>query len=436
MPALYDPPTGDGADTISIVITHRKSKTSLKRLLDSLAVQKQLIAEVIILHQDADEAWDDLISDSAPPLKFIPSGPSTRTMINRGFQEARTDYVLLCHDDVELPKGYLAALRRQAELGAGAVSGMFLVPGETIESSTQFPIPSLSGLCYRFLFQLPICYDLQRLETGSLGRPIARLLKRYYGSLENQFTRAGWPLITQMDGPAFRVKVWPTLACLIRRDWYTPFDENLEADGTAECLELSMKLPGPITVTREVGLIYYGNGKSLVDSGKEYFKRFLTLHYLMRENARFGWTSRLWLKWSLLGAYLDWRRRGSHEKAVAGLTALRLIFLGKNPYLHGRQADDIELNLAERRQGVGERRCCHDRRDGGDRRNQAERRRGEDRRRSVDRRLVVGRRRVDFGGPGDRRVEKVDRRQTRDRRSGRNDRRRPVKPCFPELGFL
>ncbi|HEU0014807.1 MAG TPA: glycosyltransferase family 2 protein [Longimicrobium sp.] len=326
---------------LSVVVPTRNRPESLHRLLDTLARQELLPDEVIVVDaSDAVEAQGELARRyPGLNLRHLPSEPSVCVQRNIGVRAARGEYVFLCDDDMEVPEDYVSRLvtHLDAHPDVAAASGIVVDRSPAGEGRTEFPVPSLGDLCFRFLFQLPIWGGVDGIRTGIAGKLPYALLKRYYTRRDNGLSAAGWPVITSFGGSSFRTRVWSLGASIIRRDalGQNPYDEVLDQHGIGDNYDASLKLPGhrPIAVLAEARVYHHKAAENRLASSQAYFRRTLALHYFLVKHPSFSRWNRLLFVWSLVGKQLEaWRARDP-DKGRATRRILRLVLTGRNPYV-------------------------------------------------------------------------------------------------------
>jgi glycosyltransferase involved in cell wall biosynthesis len=153
----------DNRTEISIVVPTRNRKDHVITLLKSIALQEFPPKEILIVDSSDDCSYHAEITSafSTMPLKFLISKPSVCVQRNVGIKAALYDWVLLLDDDIEIENNYLKSLSEyiQKNPACGAVAGR-LLQKEGAVWVDQYPPDSVSGLIFKFLFQLPVWGDV------------------------------------------------------------------------------------------------------------------------------------------------------------------------------------------------------------------------------------------------------------------------------------
>ncbi|MBI2618735.1 MAG: glycosyltransferase family 2 protein [Ignavibacteriales bacterium] len=326
---------------ISAVIRTRNRAKSLHRLLTSLSVQNQKPHEVIIVDSSDVSLSVPELRMHYPTLNIIysTSEPSSCLQHNKGIQLATASHVLLCDDDLEIPADYLAFLGDflTAHPHVGALSGLLVELNGDGGRHDTFRTIRLAELLWRFVFQLTVWSDLNKIQTSSLARPAFALLERFYRRRGNTFTMAGWPLVTQIDSPFFRTSFFTLGGAVVRRDWLlrSPYDEVLDPNGIGDHYGVALKFPGQqsIVVLTQATVIHHKAGENRLSPEVTYFRRILALDYFMAVSPDFSAFNRFFFVWSLLGNLIVHSIRGRTEMRKATSRALMLIMRGHNPYV-------------------------------------------------------------------------------------------------------
>jgi glycosyltransferase involved in cell wall biosynthesis len=323
---------------ISAVIATRNRPASLARLLDSLARQERRPDEVIVVDASEQVADAAALEDAHAPLDIvvIPHAPSVCAQRNLGIGRARGSHVLLCDDDVELPADYVAALAGYLEGHAdiGAVSGGI---DDAVAPGGAFRTPSLRSVVFAFAFQRSIWGDLDAVRTSGMTAPLLAVLRRWYRRRGNTWTLAGWPLVTQVRGPAFRTAIFGMMAAVVRRSWLlsAPYDERLGPHGIGDHYGVALQFPDPpaITVLPHLVARHHRDPHNRLTARTTYYRRILALHYFLRTlpQARRGRTP--CLVWSLLGNALAFATGRQWDLVGATGRAAWLIVSGRSPLL-------------------------------------------------------------------------------------------------------
>src|SRR5262245_33544632 len=197
--------------TISVVIPTRNRPASLARTVAALRAQTCAPREVIIVDA-SDSPVEPAVVGLVPlsfPVVWLRTPPGVCHQRNVGIQQAGGTHVLLCDDDIEPPADYLQKLLAflEANPRAGAASGLVCEPDGTGTFVGAATAPSFRHLLFAFLFQHSVWADVESASARVLAWPLA-LLKRWYRGRGNTWSRAGWPLFTQLRGPVVRAATY------------------------------------------------------------------------------------------------------------------------------------------------------------------------------------------------------------------------------------
>lgn len=339
---------------ISVVIPTRNRAQILVNTLDSLAKQILSPDEIIIIDASDNKYYTAEINKrfAQLPLKWIDSAPSVCIQRNIGIQRAFNDWIFLCDDDITIPENYLSTLAEyvQKHQKCGAVAGR-LMQMENGKWTDQYNVKSLSGLLWRFVFQLPIWGDLERIKGSFINKTLLSLIKRHYSKRGNTFTLAGWPLITCWDKPAFKTSVYSLGANLIKRNWLllSPYDEVLDSSGIGDNYGVAMGFPqqSAIHVLSDTQAFHWRATKNRLAQPLSYYRRVMALHYFIKRSKKFSSFTVVVFIWSLMGNALMYLLKRDFTTFKATLKAIGLILTNRNPYWqahqHGKKVLDIKF---------------------------------------------------------------------------------------------
>lgn len=340
---------------LSTLIPTRNRKDSLCRLLDSLEKQSFLPDEIIIVDASDNPLNREDLQNQFPRLRITlqVSQPSVCMQRNLGIKKAQSPYIFLCDDDIEVSEGYIATLMQHlvAYPTVGAVSGvLYHSNGSKIES--EFRPLRVSSLLWKFIFQLTVWTDLEKLHSNFFGNSILYFLKKYYRRKGNSFTLAGWPLVTQVNGSSFKTKIYGLGAAIVRKDWLlqSPYDEILDTHGIGDNygVALNFRQDFPIVVLPSTYSVHHESEENRLAPHLTYFRRILALHYFIARNKQFTRINKVFLLWSLAGNLIYHLNERKKKWIRATVKAMVLILTGKNPYLlgtHRQQPQPINPEL-------------------------------------------------------------------------------------------
>ena len=326
---------------ISAVIPTRNRTSSLRRVLKSLLAQKRPVDEIIVV--DSSDSKDGIRAleheYSTFGIVWIDSKASVCLQRNIGIGAATGDWILLADDDIEFNPDYLDQLENYARQNGdcGALAGRLLEFDEN-KWSDQHQIKSFPQLLWRFIFQLHIWGNIESVKSSFFAQPVLFTIRRFYAMRGNGFSLAGWPLITNWDGPVMQTSVYSLGANLIRKMWLiqSPYDELLDSSGIGDNYGVALGFPGkyPIHVLAATLAYHHRAAENRIDSATGYYQRILALHYFIRRNRkRFSFVTVPFFIWSLVGKGIFFLSKRNYGMVKKTLQAIGVIMRGRNPYL-------------------------------------------------------------------------------------------------------
>jgi glycosyltransferase involved in cell wall biosynthesis len=337
----------DNRTEISIVVPTRNRKDHVITLLKSIALQEFPPKEILIVDSSDDCSYHAEITSafSTMPLKFLISKPSVCVQRNVGIKAALYDWVLLLDDDIEIENNYLKSLSEyiQKNPACGAVAGR-LLQKEGAVWVDQYPPDSVSGLIFKFLFQLPVWGDVIHSEKFQQNFFLRTTIMNFYKKRGNTFTLAGWPLITNWSDDFMITKFYSLGANLIKRDWLMkgPYDEILDKSGIGDNYGVAMNFPQhqSIHVLKNTHAYHHRSSVERIEKSLSYYRRVLALNYFVKRNKNFGPFTTFFFLWSLAGNMLGFLHKRNYEFLKATWRAWWLILLGRNPYWIGYKSGE------------------------------------------------------------------------------------------------
>jgi glycosyltransferase involved in cell wall biosynthesis len=312
----------------------------ISRVLQTLKDQILQPEEIIIVDaSDPEIRIEDVVNLFKDiPVKFMASPvASVCAQRNIGVRMAKQDWIFLCDDDLELDTNYLQEIHKHIinNPESGAVSGRFLQQ-EQAEWVGEYPVTGFADLLWRFLFQLSIWGDINKVSSAFPGSIILRWIKNFYSRRSNSLTKAGWPLITSWSVDQLDTTVYSLGASVVRKDWLlrSPYDEVLDPSGIGDNYGVALGLPYKRSI-RVIGSTAAYNHRAVenrLDRPLAYFRRVLALHYFIKKNKNFGQTTVIWFVWSIIGNLALAILKRDSLMIRANRKVLVLILTGKNPY--------------------------------------------------------------------------------------------------------
>jgi glycosyltransferase involved in cell wall biosynthesis len=315
---------------ISVVIPTCNRRERVLSLLGDLERSTLRPLEILVVDSSDRPLSPGDLAPFGGRVRCIESPKSVCQQRNRGVQEARGDWIFLCDDDVEVPPDYLAKLTAHldAHPEAGAVSGLFLerVAGQWVG---QFPVTSLTWLLWVRLFRLGLWGEI-RCE-GVLGE----LLAEPYRRRGNHISSAGWPVLTDFQGPYFKTPLYSLGAALVRKEWLvrSPFDEALDRHGYGDNFGVAIGFPAEgIHVVTEAFVHHHKAATERLPAAVAYSKRVLALDRFIGQRSELTGVRRSWLLWSLLGNAAYQAGIRNFPMCWSSLKTLSIVVAGRNPY--------------------------------------------------------------------------------------------------------
>lgn len=321
---------------ITVVIPTRNRAESLRRCLQSLAAQRLLPGEVIVV--DSSDVLPQ--TEERYPFAFRrkPGEASVCVQRNLGVQEAQTDLVLLLDDDIELVPEYLERCKAflEANPQEGVVTGLWTQKDAKGQWCSSYPPGSLWQLLFAFLFQHSIWGSPEALTTSRGLRWLHRLLCQYYARHTNALSKAGWPTVSAVRKPIEQAAVVSLGASLCRRDWLlaAPYDEVLDPHGIGDNYGVCIALPGPkpMNILTDLVVWHHHSPANRLQQSLGFYRRTLALHYFRHKAKDWSLTKACWYYWSLLGYLLLYVIRRDGKGLKATLKIIWLCLSGRNPY--------------------------------------------------------------------------------------------------------
>lgn len=325
---------------ITAVIATMNRRECLHRLLASIAAQTLRPVETLIVDASDAHADETTLRESFPSLgiRVLPAKPSVCAQRNLGIAEARTDYIFLCDDDMELPSNYLLHISEHFTRYPlkGAVSGIVVHSDGTAPEQRA---PGLFRLLWSTLFLQSVWGDVAQVPSPFFFDWVVRVLKRFYRRRGNTITPAGWPLLTQLNDRFFMTKIYGLGSSVVRRRWLcdSPYDERLAAHGIGDNYGVALRFPDCITVLADNPVIHHRVETNRLEPHVTHLNRILALHLFVSESERFRWYNRMFLLWSLAGMMVEFVLRNEMPMLKATALGFRAILLRKNPLRAGTQ---------------------------------------------------------------------------------------------------
>ena len=316
---------------ISVVIPTCNRPDRLLALLECLSHSTHPLTEVIIV-----DSGDDKLNLAKHPhlqrlnLHFLESERSVCIQRNKGINHANSPWIFLCDDDIEVPADYLQKLADHIKQHpeAGAVSGQVLQK-EDNEWKATYPETSAFQLTWKYVFGLSIWGPVECKSKNA----IIQKIKKHFSKKGNYISKAGWPVLTDLNGAYFTTPVYGLGASLVKKQWLlkSPYDEVLDRHGIGDNYGVAIGFPGPVHIVSNAFVYHHQETVNRLARPKQYFRRALALDYFRRKNKDLP-VKKQNMVWSLTGNFFLFLLKGNGLMSRAALKTLWWIAFKKNPY--------------------------------------------------------------------------------------------------------
>lgn len=319
---------------ISVVIPTVDRKMRLLSLLENLDRSTYPIQEVIIVDAGNDRLIPTEYSTFKNfPIYYISSERSVCIQRNTGIKQAKSEWIFLCDDDIEIPNDYLQKLSIHINNHSdiGAISGIWLQKNGN-SWTANYPETSAKQLLWKYIFRLSIWGSI----NCSANNFVIRKIKHYYQHKGNHITKAGWPVITDLSSDHFFTPVYSLGGSVVKREWLinSPFDEVLDRHGIGENYGVLAGFPtAGIHVLSTTCVYHQHETTNRLIHPLQYYRRVLALDYFIQTKKNLKNIKRRSLLWSLLGNMISFNLSGNKSMMKAGFRSMWDVLWNKNPYL-------------------------------------------------------------------------------------------------------
>ncbi len=318
---------------ISVVIPTCNRKPSLLSLLQNLNDSTLTADEIIII-----DAGEERLSEKEYfkfknlKIQYLFSEKTVCKQRNLGINKAKSSWIFICDDDMEVPADYLQILAGHIEMHpeAGAVSGLVLQK-EKNKWTGEYPEKSGLVLTWKFLFGLGIWGSIECSSKNF----IIKKIKKHYRQKGNHLSKAGWPVLTDFSGSFFTTPVYGLGASLIKKEWLlnSPYDEVLDRHGIGDHYGVAAGFPAPhIHILTDAFVYHQQETENRLHQPLQFYRRVLSLDYFIKTKKNLSQIKRRWLLWSLTGNLVYFMIKGKWAMVKAALKSFMTIAFGKNPY--------------------------------------------------------------------------------------------------------
>jgi glycosyltransferase involved in cell wall biosynthesis len=323
---------------VSVVIPTCDRSQRLLSLLENLDRSSYLVDEVIIVDSGNDRLQpDQYVAFTRLPIQYVHSEKSVCIQRNMGIQMARSAWILLCDDDIEVPTDYLRHLidylKRHPE--AGAVSGRWLQK-EKGEWTATYPVTSARSLLWKYIFQLGIWGEINCARNIVTSR-----ITDWYKRKGNHISKAGWPVNTDFSGDHVICPVYSLGASLVKKEWLlqSAFDEVLDRHGIGDNYGVAVDFPGQgIHIVNDAFIYHHLEPVNRLKKSLQYYRRTLALDYFISTKSALRQVRKYRLVWSLTGNLINFLFAMDGVMTKASVKAIARIIGNSNPYTAAKKA--------------------------------------------------------------------------------------------------
>jgi len=317
---------------ISVVIPTCNRKSNLLALLKNLNDSTYPLYEIIVVDSGEENLLPEDLIFRKLEIQYLRTEKSVCIQRNTGIRKAKSQWIFLCDDDIEMPADYLQKLidhiTDHAEVGA--VSGAVLQK-ENNEWKSQYVEKSGIVLMLKYIFQLGIWGTIECSDKNIFTRGI----KKYYKNKGNHLSKAGWPVLTDFSGKYFTTPVYGLGASLIKKEWLinSPYEEALDRHGIGDHYGVAAGFPVQcIHVVTDAVVYHHQDTKNRLQKSLQYYRRALALDYFIKTKESLYKIKKRWLAWSLFGNFIYIIFTANFRMIYAAFKILLIVSFGKNSY--------------------------------------------------------------------------------------------------------
>jgi glycosyltransferase involved in cell wall biosynthesis len=324
---------------ISAVIPTCNRKERVLSLLAHLNNSTVLPEEVIVVDSGEEKlSAAELAAYQNLNINYLSSKKSVCIQRNIGIGLARSPFIFLCDDDIEVPADYIGQLSQYlaGHPEVGAVSGLVLEKTNGTWKASH-PVRSATGLLFRYIFGLGIWGEVESNTSNFM----LRWVKKKYVEKGNYIASSGWPVITRFSTPVFSTPVYGLGVSVVKKQWLinSPFDETLDRHGIGDNYGVCVGFPSNVHVLTFVPVRHHHEEKGRLHNTVAYYRRILAMDYFRRIRPELRFVRKTNLLWSLTGngILFLWQRDFDFFRTTLKLS--RKILFNKNPYHAARLAN-------------------------------------------------------------------------------------------------
>jgi glycosyltransferase involved in cell wall biosynthesis len=319
---------------ISVVISTYNRKQRLLSLLHNLSGSSLTVKEVIIADAGNDNlSASEMVSFTKFPIICIyPAAASVCVQRNAAVAQAKSAWVFICDDDIEVPAGYLEKLAKHITTTKQVVA----VSGNVLHLQNQQWLPYFterSGrkLLWKYFFGLSIWGTIEVKQNW-----ITKRITSSYKKKSNYIAKTGWPVISDFSGSYFTVPTYGLGAAVIKREWLLQikYDEVLDPNGIGDNYGLAIHFPPQsIHIVNDAFVFHHKETAHRLNPSLQFYRRILALDYFRQINNNINHVKKRWLLWSLTGCMLQFIITGNKPLIKACRKLIVKIVFNKNEYV-------------------------------------------------------------------------------------------------------
>lgn len=325
----------DLLSNVTVVIPTRNRLESLKRTLVSLNNQSVLAKEVIVVDSSDNNIFEEDLNGSynSSRLFVIHSKPSVCLQRNIGIEKSKSEFILLCDDDMELPENYIESLIKylNENKDVNIVSGLVVEKRNEEWKYSERKISFFKLLVYH-VFGLSIWTEL-KMKDFSSNKLVQKFVKFYLGK-GNRIAKSGWPIVINYDWPIFRTPIYSLMCAVIRSEIIkkSPYDEAFYENGIGDNYDVLMSMNSEVAVLSTLKVKHYKAPINRVKNEEAYYYRVSALHYILLKFKRFGIGNLAFFVWSIFGNSMLFLFNGKFKMLGYNIKLLTRILANKSIY--------------------------------------------------------------------------------------------------------
>lgn len=330
--------------SVSVVIPTKNRKDYITQCLNALKKEAHLIEETLIV-DSSDTALQlaDFSDFKDLNISIIHSESSVCVQRNIGIKKAKSPYIFLLDDDIEISENYInACLTYLSENDSnGAACGYFMEKDGDDNWQYQYPVKNMFTLIWAYLFNNSLWFDFNENVQTYKPKFLFNYISKTLQSRQNTFSKAGWPINISLNQPINNVSVYSLGACIVKKSWLIKslYDEVLDPHGLGDNYGVALGFPQekPISILSNVLAFHHRSKQNRLDKSKAYYRRVLALHYFITRSKKFNKTTNKYFLLSLVGNFYQFILKLDLLKARLTGKLIWKILRKKNPYILAKE---------------------------------------------------------------------------------------------------